>query len=138
MAGVEFRYIRGAAEMQALLAAARGSLLMRRGQGGYPIKLANAHAAGTPTIAFREREWGLLDETNCLIASLERPASSLAAAITRLAVDDALAARLRVGARARYRAQHRPEQVASHTLDLLEAVLETIRGPGTRSAPGGR
>jgi len=138
MAGVEFRHIAGAAEMQALLAAARASLLMRRAQGGYPIKLANAHAAGTPTIAFREREWGLHDGKDCLIASLERPVSSLAAAITRLALDDALAARLRVGARALYRARHRPQQAAADTLDLLEAVLATSRKRGTRSARAGR
>jgi glycosyltransferase involved in cell wall biosynthesis len=138
MAGVVFRHIAGAREMQALLSAARANLLMRRARGGYPIKLANAHAAGTPTIAFRDREWGLLDERNCLIASLERPASSLATAITRLAADDALAARLRVGARALYRAQHRPEQAASHTLDLLEAVLATRRGRGTRSTRADR
>ncbi len=138
MAGVEFRHIAGAAEMQALLAAARASLLMRRAQGGYPIKLANAHAAGTPTIAFREREWGLHDGKDCLIASLEGPASSLAAAITRLTLDDALAARLRLGARSLYRAQHRPEQAAAHTLDLLEAVLATSREHCTRSARVGR
>jgi hypothetical protein len=111
---------------------------MRRARGGYPIKLANAHAAGTPTIAFREREWGLQDGKDCLIASLERPAASLAAAITRLTLDDALAARLRVGARALYRAQHRPEQAATNTLELLEGVLTRSRGCGTRSARAGR
>ena len=133
MPGVEFRLVSSAAEMQALLGAARASLLMRRALGGYPIKLANALAAGTPTIAFHGREWGLRDGENGLIASPDRPAATLAGSILRLANDDDLAARLRMGARGLYRAQHRPEDVGRRTLALIERVVAAPRRSATRS-----
>ena len=123
MPGVEFHLVQSVAEMQALVAGARACLLMRRSEGGYPVKLVNAHAAGTPSIAFREKEWGLRDGVNSLIASPSRPAASLARQCLRLAADDNLAARLRVGARALYNEQHRPDQTAKRTLALVEKVL---------------
>ena len=58
----------------------------------------NALAAGTPTIAFREREWGLRDGENSLILSLDRAVAGLAAGILKLAGDDDEVARLRFGA----------------------------------------
>jgi glycosyltransferase involved in cell wall biosynthesis len=136
MPGVTFRHVPSAAEMQALLSAARASLLMRQARGGYPIKLANAHAVGTPTIAFHDWEWGLRDGENSMIVSAERPAATLAGAVLRLAADDDLAARLGRGARALYRAQHQPEQVAARTLALIEKILRerpTPRSPQSAS-----
>lgn len=129
MPGVVARVVETSAEMQALLAAARGSLLMRRAEGGYPIKLINAHAVGTPTIAFHAREWGLADGESALIASQDPPAEGLAHAITRLVEDDVLATRLRRGARALYLAQHRPELAAARTLALLERILHDCPPP---------
>jgi glycosyltransferase involved in cell wall biosynthesis len=122
MPGVTFREVASAAEMQALLAGARANLLMRRAEGGFPIKLVNALAVGTPTIAFREREWGLRDGENSMIISLDRPAASLAAGILKLAEDDNKLSRLRIGARALYRAQHQPASAGLRTLTLIEAA----------------
>jgi glycosyltransferase involved in cell wall biosynthesis len=127
MPGVAVRRVGSSAEMQALIGAARATLLMRTAEGGFPIKLVNALSLGTPAIAFRGREWGLEDGVNASIASLDAPAASLAAAIERLQRDDELAARLRAGARALYLARHRPEDAARHTLELIE---EVIRRPG--------
>jgi glycosyltransferase involved in cell wall biosynthesis len=122
MPGVEFRAVESAAEMQALLAAARSSLVMRRAKGGFPIKLANSLSVGTPIIAFHEQEWGLTHEQDSLICPPSRPALALADAIERLANDDALAKRLAKGARALYLERHRPEHVAADTLALVEKV----------------
>ena len=95
---------------------------MRRAKGGFPIKLANSLSVGTPIIAFHEREWGLTHERDSLICPAERPGSALADAIERLARDEALAKRLAAGARALYLARHRPEQIATETLALVEAI----------------
>jgi len=124
MAGVEFRHVSAAAEMQALLEAARASLLMRRAVGGYPIKLVNAHAAGTPSIAFHAREWGLHDGQDAMVASADRPAATLAGSILKLSGDADLVARLGAGARRLYEAHHRPELVAAQTLSLVRKVLD--------------
>jgi glycosyltransferase involved in cell wall biosynthesis len=120
--GVEFRTVESAWEMQALLACARASLVMRRMEGGFPIKLANSLAVGTPAIAFHAREWGLEHERNSLICSPDRPVASLADAIERLAKDDVLAKRLAAGARALYLERHLPEQAAAETLALIEQI----------------
>jgi glycosyltransferase involved in cell wall biosynthesis len=122
MPGIEFRAVESASEMQALLAAARSSLVMRRAKGGFPIKLANSLSVGTPIIAFHEQEWGLTHEQDSLICPPDQPALALADAIERLANDDALAKRLAAGARALYLERHRPEYVAADTLALVERV----------------
>lgn len=120
--GIEFRTVESAWEMQALLACARASLVMRRMEGGFPIKLANSLAVGTPAIAFHAREWGLEHERNSLICSPDRPVASLADAIERLAKDDVLAKRLATGARAVYLERHLPEKAAAETLALIEQI----------------
>jgi glycosyltransferase involved in cell wall biosynthesis len=122
MPGVEFRTVESAGEMQALLACARASLVMRRADGGFPIKLVNSLAVGTPAIAFREREWGLEHERNSLICPPDRPVIALADAIERLAEDDVLAKNLATGARALYLDRHLPEQAAAETLALIEQI----------------
>jgi len=123
MPGVEFREVESAAEMQALLSAARASLVMRRAKGGFPIKLVNSLALGTPVVAFHDKEWGLTHEGDSLIcASPEPPAKSLADALERLAGDEALTKRLADGARALYLERHRPERAAENTLALLRRV----------------
>ncbi|HEB91857.1 MAG TPA: glycosyltransferase [Deltaproteobacteria bacterium] len=124
---VGFIRVESAQEMLSLLAAARGSLVMRRAEGGFPIKIVNSLAVGTPVLAFRGREWGLEHERNALVCAPDDPASTLARAIERLARDDALAKRLSAGARALYLERHRPEVIAPATLDHLEAVLSTSR-----------
>lgn len=140
--GVEFRWVRSAAEMQALLAAARASLLMRQARGGFPIKLANALAVGTPTIAFHAGEWGLRDGQDALVASLDRPGAGLAGSILRLASDDDLLLRLRSGARALYEANHQPGEAARRSLALIEEIRSAVsrdpRSGPARSQPHGR
>jgi len=121
----------GVAEMQALIAGARATLCLRRALGGFPIKLANSLALGTPPIAYHAREWGLEHGENAWIVSPDDPVASLTRAIGRIARDDALAERLRPGARALYRSQHEPTRVAARTLALLDRVLE--HRPGVRA-----
>lgn len=125
MPGVEFRRVESVAEMQALLASARASLLLRRTEGGFPIKLVNSLAAGTPVIAFREREWGLEHEVNSLIGSPLRPVESLIAAIERIKGDDLLARRLALGARQLYLARHQPEPGAKQLLALIGRLTQS-------------
>ena len=114
-----------AGEVSELLRAARGSIITRRVLGGFPIKLANSLACATPPIAFLDREWGLRDGVDALIADERNPVRSLAAAMTRLMTDDDLARRLAAGARALYEKQHRPDRVAEQTL----ALLGSLRAP---------
>ena len=66
----------------------------RRSLGGFPIKLANSLAAGTPVVAFHAEEWGLVDGRDSLIGDLARPEGSLVEALEKLADDADLAARL--------------------------------------------
>ncbi|MHA7839888.1 MAG: glycosyltransferase, partial [bacterium] len=124
----------GVAEMQALIAGARATLCLRRTLGGFPIKLANSLALGTPPIAFHAREWGLEHGRNAWIASPQDPVASLAEAIERITRDDALAERLRPGARTLYESQHEPGRAAARTLALLDRVLERRRGRQTGSS----
>jgi len=124
MPGVEFRNVESASEMHALLSTARASLVMRRAEGGYPIKLVNSLAVGTPVISFHEQEWGLTHEKNSLICAPDQPVLALAEAIERLAGDDVLAKRLAAGARALYLERHLPEHVASETVALLREIGE--------------
>ncbi len=128
MPGVEFRHVSRANEMQALLASAQANLLMRLAEGGYPIKLANAHSLGVPSIVFHAREWGLRDGVNALVATPDRPAASLAGLILRLAGNAGLAARLGAGARRVYESEHQPDKVANRTLALIEQVI-SLRDP---------
>ncbi len=123
--GVEFLRVASSAEMQALLAGARASLLMRRAEGGFPIKLVNSLAVGTPAIAFHGPEWGLEHERNSLICSPERPVESMAVAIDRLEAHDDLADRLAAGARDLYLRRHRPQPAAEQTLALVEEVARS-------------
>lgn len=122
MPGVRFCEVESVAEMQGLISAARASLVTRRAEGGFPIKLVNSLALGTPVIAFRDREWGLTHQRNSLICAPKRPVPTLADAIDRLANDDTLAKRLADGARALYLERHRPEHVASQTLALIREI----------------
>jgi len=122
---VDFIRVESSAEMQALLASARASLLMRRAEGGFPIKLVNSLAVGTPVIAFHGSEWGLEHERNALICSSARPAESMATAIDRLDADDALAARLASGARDLYLRRHQPEPAARQVLALVDEICRS-------------
>lgn len=117
------RRLHSTGEAQALVAAARASIVPRRSLGGFPIKLANSLAAGTPVVAFHAEEWGLEDGRDCLLGGLAAPVTSFARALDRLEDDPALAARLGVGARATYLAHHRPDRVAAETLALVETLL---------------
>ena len=135
MAGVEFRHVPETTEMQALLEAARAGLVMRRAEGGYPIKLANAHAAGTPSITFHAREWGLHDGQDAMVASADRPAATLAGSLLKLSGDADLVTRLGAGARRLYEAHHRPEQVAAQTLSLVRRVLDARKSDSTTTEP---
>jgi len=106
--------------MRALLEAARASLVTRRSPGGYPIKLANSLAAGTAPICFLEREWGLADGVNALVARGDLPERAFASALDALDRSPELADRLGAGARVLYEGRHRPEEVAERTLELIE------------------
>ncbi|MBC8188790.1 MAG: glycosyltransferase [Proteobacteria bacterium] len=123
--GLQFRQVHSSAEMLALLESARASLLLRRTEGGFPIKLVNSLAVGTPAIAFHEREWGLEHDRNALICSPVQPVESMVEAVERLEKDDALAGRLGEGARALYLKRHRPEPAAKRVLALVEEVCRT-------------
>jgi glycosyltransferase involved in cell wall biosynthesis len=124
---IEARVVGSELEMQALIEAARASLIMRQAEGGFPIKLANSLAAGTPPIVFLEREWGLQDQQNALVISRNLPARSLVAGIDLLEQNPDLAERLGAGARALYERNHLPAQAAAATLALIEAVLSRPR-----------
>lgn len=131
--GLEGRHVASAEEMQALMAAARASVVTRRAEGGLPIKLVNSLAVGTPPIVFLAAEWGLEDGVDSLVARGGSPAAALAACLDRIASNDRLAEGLRKGARARYERAHRPERVADETIVLVERVLAaTGEGRGGR------
>ncbi len=136
--GLSAVQVADAAEMRALIEAARACLLTRRTAGGFPIKLLNAHAAGTPTIAFLEREWGLRHEHDGLIARADRPAEGLVEAIERLEQDDLLVARLGQGARGLYERRHRPALVAERTRALIESIRDRRAAPPARSRAAAR
>jgi len=125
--GLEVHRIESPGDLQALLVGARASLLARRAEGGFPIKLVNSLAAGTAPIAFHAREWGLEHGRNAWIASPADPVGSLCEAIRTIAREDALVDRLGHGARALYWAEHRPEVAAARTRALIERVLEARR-----------
>lgn len=122
-AGVRLLAIRSVADARALFAGARATIVPRRSLGGFPIKLVNSLAAGTPVVAFHGDEWGLVDGHEALIADPADPVTSLAAALDRLELDPLLADRLGRGARARYAAEHRPALVAAETLDLIRTIV---------------
>ncbi|MBJ18884.1 MAG: glycosyltransferase [bacterium] len=121
-AGMEARLVGSDAEMLSLLAAARASLVTRRAAGGFPIKLVNSLAVGTPPISFLGREWGLIDGENARLAGRDRPAAALAEAIESLDRSPELATRLGEGARALYEANHRPQPAAERTLALIRQI----------------
>lgn len=125
--GVAPRQVTSEAEMQALTAAARATIVPRLAVGGFPIKLANSLANGTPSIAFYDREWGLTDGTEVRVADPSRPIAGLADAIAELADDPARARAMGAGARARYERAHRPSVVADQTLGLIEEVRIAAR-----------
>lgn len=116
-------------DMQALVGGARATVVARRAEGGFPIKLANSLAQGTAPIAFLDREWGLERGIDMEWADARDPAAGLAAALLRLSQDRDRAARLGRGARARFEAAHRPEIAARGTLALVEEV-RARRGQG--------
>lgn len=121
--GVRAIRVRTAGEANALVAAARATIVPRRSLGGFPIKLANSLAAGTPVVAFHAEEWGLVDGRDSLIGDLARPEGSLVEALEKLADDADLAARLGAGARASWSARHQPARVAADTLGLIEKLV---------------
>ena len=106
--------------MRALLEAARASLVTRRAEGGFPIKLANSLAAGTAPVCFLEHEWGLEDGVSALVARGDSPDAAFAAALDTLDRSPERARRLAAGARALYDEHHRPGAVAKRTLELIE------------------
>ncbi|MBW2497379.1 MAG: glycosyltransferase family 4 protein [Deltaproteobacteria bacterium] len=124
--GLEVRIVESAEEARTLLAGARASLLTRRAEGGFPIKLVNSLALGVPPIALRAREWGLEHGRNAWIGSLQDPVGSLCEGIRVLATDTALATRLGRGARALYLAEHTPAVAAARTHALLEQVIGLV------------
>ena len=125
--GMVARHVDSEAEMQALTRAARATIIPRRAVGGFPIKLANSLALGTPAIAFYDREWGLEDGVEVRVADASRPAEGLANAIAELASDEDLAQEMGVNARARYEAAHLPAVTADQTLGLIEEVRTAAR-----------
>ena len=122
-AGILRIHVDREAEMQALVAGARATLVTRKARGGFPIKLANSLAHGTPAIAYLDHEWGLRDGLDVERADPRDPVRGLAQALERLARAPERAARLGRGARARYEAAHEPSRVASETLRLIDEVL---------------
>ena len=120
--GIEPRLVRSEAEMQALIVGARATIVPRRAEGGFPIKLANSLAQGTPAITFHDREWALEDRAEVWRADPRRPVESLADAMDALARPGPEAHKMRVGSRAFYDSALRPERVAQETLALVEAV----------------
>ncbi len=125
--GIEPRHVTSEAEMQALTAAARGTLVPRLALGGFPIKLVNSLANGTPAITFHDREWGLENGTNVRVVDAGDPIAGLAAAIEDLAANPDRATELGRNARARYEAAHRPAITADQTLALVEEVRIAAR-----------
>ncbi len=121
-AGVRVLRVRTAAEMNALVAAARATIVPRRTVGGFPIKLLNSLAAGTTVVAFHGAEWGLVHQRDSLICDLERPEASLYRALELLESDRDLAVRLAAGARATWCARHQPARVAADTIALIEKL----------------
>ncbi len=121
-AGVRMIRVRTAAEANALVAAARATIVPRRSLGGFPIKLLNSLATGTPVVAFHGEEWGLVHQRDSLICDLSNPEASLFEALERLEDDADLAARLAAGARATWCARHQPARVAADTLALVEKL----------------
>ncbi|MFK7895454.1 MAG: glycosyltransferase [Myxococcota bacterium] len=125
--GIQACIVDSSEEMQTLLRAARASLVLRKAVGGFPIKLANSLAVGTPAIAFHGREWGLLDGENSLLCDPENAVRSIANAIANLDQDSELALRLSRGARQLYLDQHLPASAARETLALIERT-QRFRG----------
>ncbi len=126
--GIEPRHVASEAEMQALTAAARATIVPRLAVGGFPIKLANSLANGTAAITFHDREWGLEAGTNVEVADPARPVEGLADAIGRLSADSERAESIGRKARDRYEAAHRPAVTAEQTLGLIEEVRIAARG----------
>lgn len=122
--GIESRLVESEAEMLSLTGAARATLVPRRTRGGFPIKLANSLAVGTAPIAFLEKEWGLHDGENALIARGEAPEIGLAQAIDALDASPELAVRLGKGARALYESNHRPQVCAEKTTQLIRKAID--------------
>ena len=116
--------------MRGLLEAARATVVARRAPGGFPIKLANSLAAGTPPVVFLEREWGLRDGVDAVVAAPGEPVAALAHALGRIgrAGEDEVG-RLAAGARSRWEVAHRPAAVGARTLDLVDAVVGAARRP---------
>ena len=121
-------------EMRALFAAARATIVPRRALGGFPIKLVNSLAAGTPVVAYHGPEWELIDGHDSLICDPDRPVESLLHALERLEAEPGLARQLGAGARASYCERHRPEAVAEETLDLIGSLVERGRRRGSMGA----
>lgn len=129
-AGCRLVSVPQASRMRGLLEAARATVVARRAPGGFPIKLANSLAAGTPPVVFLEREWGLRDGVDAVVAAPGEPVAELARALGRIgrAGEDELA-RLAAGARSRWEAAHRPAAVAERTLELVDAVVRAAGRP---------
>jgi len=120
--GIEPRLVRSEAEMQALIGGARATIVPRQAVGGFPIKLANSLAQGTPAITFYDREWALEDRAEVWRVDPRRPVESLADAMATLARPEPETHEMGVKALAFYDSALRPERVAQQTLALVEAV----------------
>ena len=123
--GLRPAHVASSAQMQALIAGARATVVMRRAPGGFPIKLANSLACGTPPIVYLGEEWGLRDGVDAQVADPARPVESLADAILALERDPARAERLGQGARRRYERAHRPADAANAALTLVARIRAT-------------
>jgi glycosyltransferase involved in cell wall biosynthesis len=118
-------FVQSAAQMHALMAAARFSVVPRRTGGGFPIKIINSLAAGTAPIVYRARvgDWGLSEDLDTLVAEDRDPVLGLTEALVQAETDPARARRLGQGARRTYLRRHRPEVVGATTLDWIEEVI---------------
>jgi len=121
--GLEAVSVKSEDEMQALIAGARATLVMRRAEGGFPIKLGNSLACGTPPITLLGAEWGLTHGIDAYVADPTRPVESLATALAEVSEDQDLARRLGAGARRLWFERHRPEIAAAETVSLVEKVV---------------
>ena len=101
---------------------ARATIVPRQAVGGFPIKLANSLAQGTPAITFYDREWALEDRAEVWRVDPRRPVESLADAMATLARPEPETHEMGVKALAFYDSALRPERVAQQTLALVEAV----------------
>jgi glycosyltransferase involved in cell wall biosynthesis len=111
------------AEMRALAFGARTLVLVRRREGGYPIKLLNYMETGHPIVAFEAVAEGLEHGASAWLLGENAGVEAIAAALDALDADPALRAHLGEGARARLASHHDPAVLARETLHFVEQVV---------------